>query len=280
MKRSTEINAPLLFSPSLESYQKFSPNSEIKLGINGDHQKMNATLAISLAREWILKNDPENYKKLGLQGSETDKTTHFAGGAQLPVEQPFALPKPFLQGLAETVWPCRCEIVRISDMNYYLDGAHTFESIFFCTKWFESEHEKCKDSKNALVFFLTGDRKPETLLKPLVDKLDLFDTVIFVPPTSHHGGSNPADDAEKQQACVKAFMSLVSQRVKNLPEEEQTKILEHYRTNLHTPKNISDTQEILIARNKKIGDLKVLVTGSFYIVSEFKQLSVNEQTKM
>lgn len=65
--------------------------------------------------------------------------------------------------------------------SYFLDGAHTMESINVCNKWF-SEKTKNSKKKKALMFNLTGERDSETILKELHKQQ--FDLVAFVPNQS------------------------------------------------------------------------------------------------
>ena len=51
------------------------------------------------------------------------------------------LPESFKRGLATTKWPGRCQTVldaNRKDVTWYLDGAHTVESLECCMLWFVS----------------------------------------------------------------------------------------------------------------------------------------------
>lgn len=75
-------------------------------------QRGNASLAISLAAAVL--------KRLGV---EFDCA-------------PEKLPQQFVQGLESVVWRGRCEVVRREHQNWYLDGAHTDESLEIACSWF------------------------------------------------------------------------------------------------------------------------------------------------
>jgi len=50
-----------------------------------------------------------------------------------------ALPEPFKQGLIKTRWPGRCQTVQdpvYPKTAWFLDGAHTRESLEYSIKWF------------------------------------------------------------------------------------------------------------------------------------------------
>jgi folylpolyglutamate synthase len=79
----------------------------------GKHQYENATLAVELSRTFIEK-----------QNALDDKAE---------------LPQTFVEGLRAAKWPGRCQIVpdpTERSLTWYLDGAHTLESLDCCMDWF------------------------------------------------------------------------------------------------------------------------------------------------
>ena len=85
------------------------------LGLAGDHQVSNASLAVKLAQTFLHQKE------------------------SIRPEQP--LSQAYINGLQNTRWPGRCQIV--SDPNHpkvtwYLDGAHTKESLQCCIQWYVS----------------------------------------------------------------------------------------------------------------------------------------------
>ena len=93
----------------------------------------------------------------------------------------FPLNRKYLNGLSKCVWPGRCQILRKNNIIYFLDGAHTYESLVNCSKWFATESEKLLTSNRlvrVLIFNCTGDRPTERLIKALNVK---FDIAIFCP---------------------------------------------------------------------------------------------------
>ena len=82
-------------------------------GLAGSHQYQNAALAVELSREFLR--------------SQTNLTFDEA------------LPEPFKQGLIKTRWPGRCQTVQDPahpQTTWFLDGAHTRESLEYSIKWF------------------------------------------------------------------------------------------------------------------------------------------------
>nr|XP_011467347.1 PREDICTED: folylpolyglutamate synthase isoform X3 [Fragaria vesca subsp. vesca] len=105
-----------------------------KLSLSGDHQFINAGLAVSLSKCWLQRTG--NWEKLfGRQDLLEDK-----------------LPESFYRGLSTAHLSGRAEIVydtssksfsssKVSecssgDLIFYLDGAHSPESMEVCGKWF------------------------------------------------------------------------------------------------------------------------------------------------
>lgn len=88
---------------------------EAKLGLAGDFQKSNASLAVATAAAHL--------KSMGLTGmpDSTNITT---------------LPTEFIKGLAEVKWPGRCDLRKEGSISWCIDGAHTIDSIQVAGEWF------------------------------------------------------------------------------------------------------------------------------------------------
>lgn len=83
-------------------------------------------------------------------------------------------------GLRLVNWPGRSQTVRQDSKLFFLDGAHTEQSMWACRKWFLTLQEKypiADSTKRILLFNSTGDRNSEILLSPLITMP--FDHVIF-----------------------------------------------------------------------------------------------------
>lgn len=101
----------------------------IQVGIPGSHQKENAALAVRLAEAFIKTKDSS------LWASKSVSTPN--------------LPKLVVEGLEAARWPGRCQIVpdgKKDDVTWYLDGAHTEESLQCCLEWFVSPEAGLKDN--------------------------------------------------------------------------------------------------------------------------------------
>ncbi|ERN08073.1 hypothetical protein AMTRI_Chr08g203110 [Amborella trichopoda] len=194
----------------------------LHLGLSGDHQYINAGLAIALCRSWL------------------ERTGQIEG---FHVDQSSSLPKQFVEGLARAHMQGRAQIVpdqhlitkKDSDMRetnskpgeliFFLDGAHSPESIEVCARWFcrvikegVQFHGKVEDEKfngkhitvrgfsesakyewkvpdfsgetsaQFLLFNCMSVRDPQLLLPPLINTCALsgvhFHKALFVPNQS------------------------------------------------------------------------------------------------
>ena len=81
-------------------------------------------------------------------------------------------------GLKLCQWPGRSQKVISNGNTYFLDGAHTEQSMWACRSWFDHVLKNHPiPEKRILIFNSTGDRKSEVLLAPLLTFP--FDLVIF-----------------------------------------------------------------------------------------------------
>lgn len=67
-------------------------------------------------------------------------------------------------------WPGRNQIIESKDksITYYLDGAHTVESIDQFLNWFMELKKDGNNERNVLLFNYTGERDPSKFLKTLM----------------------------------------------------------------------------------------------------------------
>ncbi|VDK47144.1 unnamed protein product, partial [Cylicostephanus goldi] len=121
------------------SYQNYTfEGGAVSAGIAGDHQKVNVSLALQLARAWLKQTQREG--------------------------NPYFVPKSMAEAIESCHWPGRSQIVVKDRIKYYLDGAHTPKSMEVCSKWF-GDAVNNSQKKRVLVFQCTADRKPSSLLK-------------------------------------------------------------------------------------------------------------------
>ncbi|KDR83602.1 hypothetical protein GALMADRAFT_235873 [Galerina marginata CBS 339.88] len=257
-----QSRAEELKSNGLTVVSEESVLSGLKLGLSGRHQIQNAALAIDLA-ETFLRAKASN----GSPGQ--------------------GLPTSFEDGLAQTRWPGRCQTVadpNRDNFTWYLDGAHTVESLQCCMQWFVtpglgiSLDLENKDPSRFLIFNCTSGRSGETFLGTVKDTVlsqillhqrvveDItmfFDHVIFCTNVTYADGHFKGDlttkaiadsdltELKTQQALASAWSGLI-------PSFPPSHI--HVLTSIeHAVKLVDET---------RLGQepVKVLVTGSLHLV--------------
>ncbi|KAJ6756436.1 FOLYLPOLYGLUTAMATE SYNTHASE-RELATED [Salix purpurea] len=197
-ENAQELMVPLKVVEPLDS----NVLNGLKLSLSGDHQLSNAGLAVSLCKSWFQRTG--NWEKLFQKDN---------GEANLPEAFIRGLSTAHLSGRAQIVHDSSSSSSNISsevaetlgDLIFYLDGAHSPESIEACAKWFSvvvkgndqspslvsssshgiesinvvqqngyMQHEKCntqefnKISKKILIFNCMEVRDPQILLPRLV----------------------------------------------------------------------------------------------------------------
>ncbi|XP_076019808.1 folylpolyglutamate synthase, mitochondrial-like [Genypterus blacodes] len=170
--RAKEIKCPLRTCPELEDYQ--TACGPLHLGLAGQHQRSNASLALHLSHTWLQKRfrPDENFCLSDDENAGIPQATGFK-------------PSPtMVKGLANTNWPGRTQKLRHGAITYFLDGAHTMRSMQACVDWFRET--AVPDERNArepiarvLLFNATGERDSAALLKLLVPCH--FDFAVFCP---------------------------------------------------------------------------------------------------
>lgn len=126
--------------------------------MNTSVYKTNVSLAIQLSMDWLIRKGllPKDHNRMLC----TEKIT---------------------SGIGKFNWPGRYQIIERGQSRFYLDGAHTLESIHACLEWFRISSRQIKDrSFKCLLFFVTGTRNVQSLAQPIVDS-KLFDLIVVCP---------------------------------------------------------------------------------------------------
>lgn len=150
---------------------------DIKLGLAGDFQRQNAAVAVKLAEKHLVS--------LGVQGIDIDEN---------------GLPDEFVEGLEKARWDGRCQIIAdkkdYDHITWYIDGAHTMESINVASGWFKQEVSK-RNTTKILLFNQQSRENAAALLEKLyrnvVDSSLKFDHVIFTTNITWSDGSYNSD---------------------------------------------------------------------------------------
>lgn len=192
--------------------------SGLHLGLEGEHQYVNAGLAVALCSTWLQRTGHVGINYLNQNTS-------------LPEEFIRGLAAASLQGRAQIVPDQLIESESPGDLVFYLDGAHSPESMDVCAKWFcratkddyspsynqsysdaKGSHESGKDGPvrktptQILLFNCMAVRDPQLLLPRLINTCAShgvhFKKALFVPNTSVYYKVGTASSASDTQVDV------------------------------------------------------------------------------
>lgn len=164
-----KVDAPFSVVPTL-------PAGTV-LGLRGEHQRINAGLAVGLAKIFLRRQGGAGAGAGSGAGVESD----VAGGSEGK-----DLPESFKEPLRLTKWPGRCQRVVKGDTTWFLDGAHTTESLASCGEWAwgvggggagggavaegeSTEGRVTSETPDVLVFNCSGGRTGQVLLTALLE---------------------------------------------------------------------------------------------------------------
>lgn len=156
-------------------------SGSVKLGLDADYQRSNASLAVAIASAHLRRLGCTNVPDL--------------------IQDPrMSLPQEFKTGLERVRWPGRGEVRsdKSSNTTWYLDGAHTPESIELTANWFAQKIKNVVGSRERVLIFNQQTRDAIGLAKILYRSLKLtlgscpFGQVIFTTNiTSQADGYKP-----------------------------------------------------------------------------------------
>ncbi|KAK9909332.1 hypothetical protein WJX75_000680 [Coccomyxa subellipsoidea] len=300
--KAKSVGAPLTVVPSLE---EFEGGAELELGLAGQHQRSNAALAISLAAAW------EAQWARKLHGSSAEKAVAAERRAQLVAGR--QLPAEYREGLRACHWPGRAQLVEVPDediggpsngavgvkspsrLSFFLDGAHTEESMATCATWFADSvgtpaaatNGAAVETQRVLLFNCMQEREPQRLLRPLSEVLRErgvpVHQALFVPADSSYSSLGPrsgAPDLSWQHSIQRAWElenalpPRTQEAVRNLPSLAAFGAQGAQRS-VVAP-SISSALDWLrtCVRERPNVRVQVLVTGSLYLVGDvLKHLS-------
>ena len=257
--------------PSLDSYAVCNSKERrsIELGLQGEHQAQNAALAVQLAAIWESRH-----------GQWTGVSEGAAQRSKMVLEDG-VLPEEYREGLENVRWPGRGEIFEDSDaenITFFVDGAHTPESVDACAAWFSSASSARSSSTERIVIFnCMEERDPQSLLEPLqerlIEKNALPSEIIFSPTISSYTKLNQqtnAVDVSWQGRLQVTWDKMMKQRKGLVPGQRATVSCQSsVSPSLHETLRRVRTMSQKLPKNKK---LHVLVTGSLYLVGDMLQL--------
>lgn len=244
--------------------------NEIPIGLAGEHQRENAALAIQLAAIWE---------------SRFGRYIPRSNGASLRSSQVLkdnVVPSEYVKGLVEVKWPGRGDIFTDPDsenLTYFVDGAHTPESIASCASWFAmaSRSRETSGTERIIIFNCMEERDPASLLEPFQKTLLEHKTwpqeIIFSPTMSSYSKLNQNEgslDTTWQGSLLRTWKKLL-QPQEPAPREFSSSAS---RSASVSP-SLLDTLNKVKVRSKGLPrskKLHVLVTGSLYLVGDVLQL--------
>ncbi|KAK2466320.1 hypothetical protein APHAL10511_001962 [Amanita phalloides] len=244
--------------------------SGIGLGLPGAHQYQNASLAVDLVRAFL--NDADV-------------------GA--------VLTEPFMAGLTEAKWPGRCQTIldpRLRHTTWYLDGAHTSESLECCLQWFVSPNIGLVDQEQPvhpighpdtgtqsdglriLIFNCTQGRSGASLLRTVCDVVSkqlstlnkasdvdsFFNHVIFCTNVTYSDGHSKGD----LTTVALPPETLATLSVQHQLASSWSSLVPSFpSSHIHVLPTIEDTVQLVrIVDEQSKGPVKVLITGSLHLV--------------
>ncbi|BEI89097.1 uncharacterized protein CcaverHIS019_0204590 [Cutaneotrichosporon cavernicola] len=232
-----KVGAPFEIVPPLPA--------SVSLGLRGEHQRVNASLAVGLAKRFLQAT-----------GRSVDGTD---------------FPEAFKAPLAATRWPGRCQAAKDdkdSNITWLLDGAHTVESLRSCGEWAWAE-EATKPT--ALIFNTSGGRQSEILLAALLDagagaagtdRATLgagFTDVIFCTNVTYTDGHFKGD-LTAAAIDPNDLAALATQRAL---ADAWTKLVPGFSGKVHVVPSIEHAVNIV---HEEEGPRSVLVAGSLHLV--------------
>ncbi|XP_062092607.1 folylpolyglutamate synthase isoform X1 [Humulus lupulus] len=190
-EKASQLDVPLQVVPPLDA----NLLNGLKLGLEGEHQYVNAGLAVALCSSW-------------LQRTGRAEAAHLEHTSSLPEQFIKGLTTASLQGRAQIVPDPYFDVDNYGELVFYLDGAHSPESLEVCARWFsqqvlsyqpqdKSSHELVskhlnervrKQTTQILLFNCMSVRDPQVLLPRLMETCAShgvhFKKALFVPNTS------------------------------------------------------------------------------------------------
>ena len=225
----------------------------VHLGIAGEHQRQNASLALALVRQWMLVHKATE--------SETERDRRRT--KLLDMRSVSACEQRALENVH---WPGRSHVIDLAresagelPLRLYLDGAHTNESLACAMQWFIGE---CANQrrKNVLVFGCLAPREPEQLIQGLVrgaggssQLARLFDVVIATTTDEAESGDGELMMQARIQAAWLRHVSCSENR-ELCSSVSMAEVLERATRFAHAQDD------------PKLGGVNVFVTGSLHLV--------------
>jgi len=259
-RRAKELDVPLVVAKSLDEYDDAA---SLEIGLAGSHQRINAGLAVALCRTWA---------------NATKAPWAEAAEAYLAKN---ILPPLFREGLAKTEWAGRSQTLGdpdVENLTFYLDGAHTIESMRHSAEWFASTSRRAATEHNIMLFNCMDDRKPRELLEPVAEVFAVnshaaVEAALFAPPDSSTSGLSPSA-AEKtttwQENCARVWDEMAAKHRGSLVRKSPSAVFPDNDQKGLVISSLKQALGIIRRRAAEVAPARVnvLVTGSLYLVGD------------
>ncbi|RZF40778.1 hypothetical protein LSTR_LSTR011295 [Laodelphax striatellus] len=251
--RAHEKNCILLEAPPIEDYklENYTNSSEIikKSFDSSVIQELNVSLALQLSYAWMARcKNRGNLNAIGKALTICERS---------------------LDGISNCYWPGRQQILEPNDsrLTYYVDGAHTKESMLECAAWFNNK-TKTRKSVKVLLFNVTSNRDSYELLSLLDDCQ--FDIVLFSTNIANHNNYNITSDQANLITSVASQLERCSEHVKIWQELAESRITKRESETVRSFPSVRDALDYLenLSGSEK-REFSVLVTGSLHLVGAF-----------
>jgi folylpolyglutamate synthase/dihydropteroate synthase len=110
---AAEVGTELQVAPSLSHFSHTDPNRQVSVGLAGDHQVLNASLAVALVRSW--EQTHLTHLQQQQQQQQCDSSSAASDGGDAAAErlqqlQEGVLPLAYCEGLRKATWPGRSQV--------------------------------------------------------------------------------------------------------------------------------------------------------------------------
>lgn len=251
----------------------------VTLGLPGVHQRTNASVALELVNAYL---DSDAGRAMFKEPSHRASTSANSGSSSLAPWQ--------RKGLEDARWPGRCQTVPTArsglGLTWYLDGAHTTDSLSVCLGWFTARQQRQltgKANKRIFVFNCTNGRSAHELLSSVLDTVekslgspssssegsakyqhakDYFDEVIFTTNITFEGGGWSSELTSK----LLDDKDLVNLTVQNQLAETWKELVPGSSTEVRITPSIQAMHNHVVEPAQQGGGVDCLVSGSLHLV--------------
>ncbi|KAL1450368.1 hypothetical protein WDU94_002741 [Cyamophila willieti] len=182
---------------------------------NNTIKSVNISLAIQLAFLWMFKMNKSASGQVNQMIDKLLKQTQHRHSLPLALGPGYEIDPKTYRGIKQCVWPGRVQVVYKNNFKYFLDGAHTNDSLEICSHWFQKKSQseaglKSHAIQRILVFNVTGERDPSILLPPLL-KQNQFDYILITPnvltnqmsPDNQYGGNRTISTDQNKNTHIR-----------------------------------------------------------------------------